>query len=206
MNSVFYTYAYLREDGTPYYIGKGKGKRAYSKDNRRYPPPPVDRILILKKNLSEEEAFKHEVYMIAVFGRKDIGTGILWNFTNGGEGGSGVVVSTETRKKQSQKAKERGVPRSTIEAMSNWRKGRKKPAEVVEKTASALRGKKRPAEVGEKVSKAKTGKPCHPNTRKALSEKMKGKGNPNFGKPRSEETKAKIRETIARKKKELNDH
>jgi hypothetical protein len=29
------------------------------------------------KILREEEAFKHEIYMIAMFGRKDVGTGIL---------------------------------------------------------------------------------------------------------------------------------
>lgn len=82
----FYTYAFLREDGTPYYIGKGRGSRAWVKGRGR---PPKDRIILLKTGLTEEEAFKHEVYMIHLFGRKDIGTGILRNKTNGGDGITG---------------------------------------------------------------------------------------------------------------------
>lgn len=90
----YYTYAYLREDGTPYYIGKGKGKRI---DNPHYrsnktriivPLPTKDRRIYLKQNLTEKEAYKHEKYMISVFGRKDLGTGILLNMNDGGIGGS----------------------------------------------------------------------------------------------------------------------
>ena len=106
----YYTYAYLREDGTPYYIGKGKEYRAFSKHCRNCALPKRDRILFLKKNLSEEEAFKHEIYMIFVLGRKDLGTGILHNKTNGGEGGSGVVTSEETRKKRSERMKGENHP------------------------------------------------------------------------------------------------
>jgi hypothetical protein len=87
----YYTYAYLREDGTPYYIGKGKERRIYRKDKRIKPPMDRSRIIFLKQNLTEEEAFQHEKYMIAVFGRKDLGTGILRNMSNGGEGSSGFI-------------------------------------------------------------------------------------------------------------------
>ena len=82
----FYTYAFLREDRTPYYIGKGTGNRIYSKHRRIKPPKDKSRTIFLKKNLTEVEAFRHEIYMIAVFGRKDLSTGILRNKTNGGEG------------------------------------------------------------------------------------------------------------------------
>jgi hypothetical protein len=92
----YYTYAYLREDGTPYYIGKGKGDRAYRKHFRSkarggyFAPPPREQILILKSGLSEHDAYKHEMYMISVFGRKDLETGILRNMSDGGEGTTGV--------------------------------------------------------------------------------------------------------------------
>jgi len=98
----YYTYAYLREDRTPYYIGKGKGNRAYRRrKNDTKSPKDKSRIIFLKQNLTEEEAFKHEIYMIAVFGRKDLGTGILHNRTDGGEGPSGVIKNEETKKKMS---------------------------------------------------------------------------------------------------------
>jgi len=99
MTQFYYTYAYLREDRTPYYIGKGKGDRIYSTRRRNKPPKDKSRIIFLKQNLTEEEAFKHERYMIAVFGRKDNGTGILRNLTDGGDGVSGFIHTEEHRKK-----------------------------------------------------------------------------------------------------------
>jgi len=81
----YYTYSYLRKDGTPYYIGKGKGNRCNQKHGKNCKPPKDrSRIIKLKQNLTEEEAFKHEIYMIAVFGKKCDGTGILMNIADGG--------------------------------------------------------------------------------------------------------------------------
>ena len=116
----FYTYAYLREDRTPYYIGKGSGRRAYEKHKRGkikdFRPKKlngsldIDRILILKKNLTEEQSLKHEEYMISVYGRKDNGSGILRNLTDGGEcGGTPGYVCSEERKKQMSK-QFKGIP------------------------------------------------------------------------------------------------
>jgi general stress protein YciG len=95
----FYTYAYLREDRTPYYIGKGIKDRIHNPLHNSIHLPSKERRLFLKQNLTEEEAFKHEIYMIAVFGRKDLGTGILRNMTNGGQGVSGRIVSDNQKEK-----------------------------------------------------------------------------------------------------------
>ena len=91
----YYTYAYLREDGTPYYIGKGSGRRAYVKNHRINLPRDKNKIIFLKRQLTEQEAFKHEEYMIAVFGRKDLGAGILHNLSDGGDGGASGYKHTE---------------------------------------------------------------------------------------------------------------
>jgi hypothetical protein len=80
----FYTYVWLRDGGTPYYVGKGKGNRAYDKWGHSFHVPPKERIIIYPAN-TESEAFENEIALIWYYGRKDLGTGCLRNLTNGGD-------------------------------------------------------------------------------------------------------------------------
>lgn len=101
----YYTYAFLREDGTPYYIGKGKGRRCYSNTGRRIPRPQnKDRIIKLKENMSEDDAFRHEIYMIAILPN-------LRNICTGGQGRTGPKPEHGAKMKAYwQKVKEGKVP------------------------------------------------------------------------------------------------
>ena len=62
---MFYVYSYLRENGTPYYIGKGSGNRAYRKRRKGVKPPAdTNRIKILYEYEVESEAFQKEIELI----------------------------------------------------------------------------------------------------------------------------------------------
>ena len=207
----FYTYAYLREDRTPYYIGKGKRNRAYNKHQKGISvPKDKSRIIFLKQNLTEAEAFKHEIYMIAVFGRIDLGTGILHNKSDGGEGPSGMVHSEETKDKIRQKAIGRKASEETKKKLSKIHKGRKHTEEMKKIQSERMKGntyglgRKHSLDSLKKMSESQKGKKVSEETKRKLSEAHKGKtlseehkrklSEVNKGKTLSEETKRKMKE------------
>jgi hypothetical protein len=111
--------------------------------------------------------------MIAVFGRIDLGTGILYNKTDGGEGPSNPSV--ETRKK-----------------MSEAHKGKTLSEEHKGKISEALKGKTVSAETKRKMSEASKGEK-HPNYGKTISEETRRKLS-EAHKNISEETRIKMSE------------
>jgi len=184
----YYTYAYLREDGTPYYIGKGKGNRAYRKDGRPCATPKdKNKIVHLKTNLTEEEAFNHEKYMIFIIGRKDLGTGILLNKSDGGEGASGCIQNEETRRKRSVKMKGENNP-------LYGKIGKDRPRY----------GKKHTQETKDKIRKSLQGNVISEKCRQVASEKNKvnqlGEKNSFYGRKHTEESRRKMREAAKRRK------
>lgn len=164
----FYVYKYLREDGTPYYVGKGKGKRAWNRGkNERIKKPSEDRIVIVETNLTENEAFELEKKLILEYGRKDIGTGILQNRTDGGDGVAGAKFGRP--------------PQERIDKIAKWHTGKKRSEETRIKLRESHIGIKDSEETKVKKSKSAT-KPKSDTHKENIRKSKLGKNNPMYGK------------------------
>ena len=124
--TIYYVYAYLRQDGSPYYIGKGSGKRAWYKGRGEIGrPTDKSKIIIVENNLTEVGALALERRLIRWYGRLDTGSGILRNKTDGGDCPPSFRSKTHTSE--------------TRQKMSEAKKGIKFSAEHIEKLIKARR-------------------------------------------------------------------
>ena len=200
-DNIFYVYILFRPwDGSPFYVGKGKGRRWLSHEwpSKVHYNERLKNILIKAKRLnveipkvkvcsclSEQKAFETEKAFIAAIGREETG-GPLVNLTDGGEGV--LNPSKVSRDKLSLARKARIISPETRAKLSAAGKRRKHTAEEKEKIGAASRGKPRSAEVKEKIRQSLLGrkaKPLSAESRAKLSASLKGH-------PVSDETKKKI--------------
>ena len=193
MSLIYYVYAYIRKsDNTPYYIGKGKDRRAYLKHVGVTRPRDFSKIVILEKNLSEIGALALERFYIRWYGRKDLGTGILHNRTDGGEGVSGYTNPPDRRAAISKRNAGTG----------NGMYGKLHTVEAREKISKGRMGTKLSDEHKKAVGDAHRGKKLTEEHKSKCSAKLSGTNNPNYGKKISDEQKAKFRATMAAKREE----
>lgn len=142
--NIYYVYEYLREDLTPYYVGKGKGGRW--RQAHSIAVPPKERVKFVATELTEEEAFALEEQLILEYGRKDLGTGLLRNVTSSGEGATpGPEVRARLSNIKKGKRPNNYSKSYKLTKPRNWdRKGEKHP----------LYGKKHTEESLKKISEA----------------------------------------------------
>jgi hypothetical protein len=165
----FYVYLHRKATtGEVFYVGKGEGRRAWSKQRSQYWHRTANKhgctIEIIQDGLQEWFAHELEQNLIALHGRKDTGHGPLVNLTDGGEGATGWTPSIETVLKISQSNKGRKLTGEQRLALSLRQVGIKRGRYSPEHRAA--------------ISRAKTGSRATQKARLAISFAQRGKLKP----------------------------
>lgn len=152
----YYVYEYLRIDQTPYYIGKGRNNRAFTKQGHTVPLPPTrDRIRFVAEKLSADAAKNLEIELIAKYGRKDIGTGILRNMTDGGEGSPGRIATEDQKRKMKEARAKQVTTDKTREKMRQSHTGKTHSEETKQKMSESATGRNQSPETIQKIKEAR---------------------------------------------------
>jgi hypothetical protein len=200
LEKIYYTYVYLNPlksgkfeyeklkfNYSPFYVGKGKGKRMFhhynnktlNSDLNKHKTNTIKQILRNEKlpiivkfseKLFENEAFDDEIFLIKTIGRSDLNLGPLTNMTNGGDGCSGHLWqigrkhTEETKKKIS----------DTLKKTSIWvTNNPSKTKEHREMMSKLLKGRKFSNETRRKISESSKGKKLSKETKKKIGESTK---------------------------------
>lgn len=173
MENKWYVYRHIRLDkNEPFYIGIGCKKnylRAYQINpssrnniwNKIFNKTKIE-IEIIFENLNKKQASEKEKEFIKLYGRKDLGSGILCNMTDGGEGISNYVMSEDVKLKISE---------------GNKGKPKPKPDNFSQKMSEIVKGSVRTQE--SKLKQSITTKKTLSKIKIKLSEKSKGIKNSN---------------------------
>ena len=184
----FYVYGHYKPNSDiPFYIGKGNKNRAFKKSNRsKYWNNIVNKhglkVEIMYQDLTEAQAFDIEKEMIKRYGRANLNCGFLINFTDGGEGSSGLIHSNLSRRKMRKSHKGRVISEETRMKMSIAHKGK----------SNGWLGKHHSEETKRKISDGGIGRRNSNEVKKKMSMSKMGENNPFFGKSLSKEHKKKI--------------
>lgn len=206
MEKSSYVYVIFRLDGSPCYVGKGKGRRhAYHRKHgrnihlRRIYDDAGQELPIVKisENLSNDDACILEVWLIKAIGRS-LNGGPLANQTDGGEGSVGWTPSLEWRARRSILTSLQMVGNKntlgfhhTIESknkMSVAQSGKVKSDDHKKAISEAHQGRKRSSEQCKAISRSLIGRTLSESHRASISAGS-------LGVTKSESTKTKMRES-----------
>jgi hypothetical protein len=158
---MFYTYMHTRNDTRqPFYIGKGRGQRAWaSRSRNQHWKNVVQRhghgVELLAHWPTEKEAFEHERFLIACM--KDMGIKLV-NMTDGGEGSSGFKLPEQAKQK-----------------LRALHLGKRPTAEALAKMSAAHRGISKTEAHKAAIGRAHKGKVIPGHVKAILSQKATGR-------------------------------